>query len=73
MGRIAKPRRELIFLWRKAGIKETYPRSITRAYYREFGKFVPIGWYLRDTMGESLLVTDEQVDNVPFAEAMRSN
>ena len=71
MAKIAKPRQELIFLWRKAGISETYP-FITRAYHRLNGKFVPIGWYLDDRRGDSLLVTDEQVEDVDFAQAMRA-
>ena len=67
MAKIAKPTTQLIFIWRKLeGNTETYP-YITRAYHRFAGKFVPIGWYLDDRQGNSMLITDEQVDNVDFA------
>ena len=65
MAKIAKPRQELWYLWRKAGIRGTRP-DITRAYHRLNGKFVPIGWYLEDRRGKSMLVTDIEVDNVDF-------
>ena len=72
MARIAKPRIELNYLWRQAGNTRDFP-NITRAYHRFNGKFIPIGWYLEGRFGDdSMLVTDEEVDNVDFATALRS-
>lgn len=60
MAKIRRPRRDLLSIWRAAGNSKTFP-DITRAYHRLNGKFIPIGWYLDDRQGTTILVTDQEV------------
>jgi hypothetical protein len=70
MARISQPFIELNYLWQKAGNEKDLP-DITRAYHRLDGKFVPIGWYLYADNGTPMLVTDAEVADVDFAEAIQ--
>lgn len=68
MAKIAKPRQELIYLWRQANPNYPYFPYISRAYYRESGKFIPYGWHLDDRRGTVLTFSDADVAGVSFAD-----
>ena len=71
MARISVPRLRLQYLWKQERGNIT-GFDISRAYYRQDGKFIPYGWHLDDRRGNVLTFTDKEVEAIPFRVALRS-
>ena len=71
MARISVPRLILEYLWKQELGDRTFP-YISRAYYRQNGKFIPYGWHLDDRRGNVLTFTDGDVEGIPFSVALKS-
>ena len=72
MARISVPRLKLEYLWKQELGDRTFP-YISRAYYRQDGKFIPYGWHLDDRRGNVLTFTDGDVSGVSYNDMLGLN